>query len=220
MMRNRPWLVFSLVFAWKIALFIFTAQPIPANDAYFYDGAVIHHLLHGGYFNPCVALAFPVSGGEVFSAYPPLYQLPLLVWMSVFGVSALSAMGLHLCLFLLYAVVLLAIFRRLQMPAWCVNAAGVFLLGFTFHDRPDSFAHLLGVLAVYACVRSRKTLGRGAGQSRGNLGLADGRCLSCWLVCTSLPEIGGIYFLVVSIATIARVPAGQGREGSAGWRCR
>src|SRR5580704_1786864 len=99
MMRNRPWLVFALVFGWKIALFVFTAQPVPANDAFFYDGAVIHHLLHGGYYNPCVSRAFPVSGSEVFSAYPPLSQVPLLLWMSVLGTSALSAMGLHLCLF-------------------------------------------------------------------------------------------------------------------------
>src|ERR1700722_6876816 len=123
MIRNRPWLVFALVFAWKVALFVFTAQPVPANDAFFYDGAVIHHLLHGGYYNPCVAQAFPVSGREIFSAYPPGYQLPLLLWMKVFGVSALSAMGLHLGLFGGYLLTLLAIFRRLQIPAWCVNAA-------------------------------------------------------------------------------------------------
>lgn len=188
-----------LVFAWKIALFIFTAQPIPANDAFFYDGAVIHHLLHGGYYNPSVAQAFPVSGREVFSAYPPLYQVPLLAWMSVFGASALSAMALHLCLFGFYMFALFAILQRLQIPAWCVNAAGVFLLGFTFHDRPDSLAHLLGMLAIYACVRSRKLLGRGA---------ASG-AVWVWLMalfivlafCTSL-QIGGIYFLVVSFATL------------------
>lgn len=201
MMRKNFWLVFAAVFIWKIALFVFTAQPVPANDAFFYDGAVIHHLLHGGFYNPCVAQAFPISGTKIFSAYPPLYQVPLLGWMKIFGTSAISAMGLHLVLFGLYLLVLLAIFRRLQTPAWCVNLAGFFLLTFTFHDRPDSFAHLLGVLALYACVRSRRIFGRGDSKSP---------MLWTWLMvlfdvlafCTSL-QIGGIYLLVVSIATIA-----------------
>ncbi|HZV35621.1 MAG TPA: hypothetical protein VFB72_13690, partial [Verrucomicrobiae bacterium] len=200
-MRKNAWLVFALVFAWKVALFLVSTQPIPANDAYFYDGAVIHYLLHGGYFEPCIAQAFPVSGTQVFSAYPPGYQLPLLAWMSVFGVSAPSAMALHIVLFGGYLLVLLAIFRRLQVPAWCVNLAGGFLLVLTFHDRPDSFAHLLGVLAVYACVRSRRALDPSHGESRG---------LWTWLMvlfivlafCTSL-QIGGIYLLVTWIAILA-----------------
>jgi hypothetical protein len=193
--------VFALVFAWKIALFVFTVQPVPANDAFFYDGAVIHHLLHGGYYNPCVALAFPVSGTQVFSAYPPGYQLPLLAWMSVFGVSAFSAMALHITLFGLYLLVLLAIFRRLQTPAWCVNTAGVFLLLFTFHDRPDSFAHLLGMLGLYACVRSRRIFGRSTESKAG---------IWTWLmavfivlaICSSL-QIGTTYLGVVFACTIA-----------------
>ena len=121
--------------------------------------------------------------------------------MSVFGVSALSAMALHLCLFGFFVVVLYAIFQRLQIPSWCVNVAGVFLLGFTFHDRPDSFAHLLGVLAVYACVRSRKILGRDPATGEQEMGLADGsvhRARGFARAC----KIGGIYFLVVSIATL------------------
>ena len=270
MMRKFPWLVFVLVFGWKIALFVFSAQPVPANDAFFYDGAVIHKLLQGGYYNPCVALAFPVSGTEVFSAYPPLYQVPLLGWMSVFGVSALSAIALHLTLFGLYLLVVLAIFRRLQTPAWCVNLAGVFLLVFTFHDRPDSLAHLLGVIAVYACVRSRRILyqfsiandaggsshqhiktdrrevaflplpkGEGRSEGEGDMGTChDGHLEKALLhrqtkndmghppesnacvwvcamvlciilaLCASL-QIGGIYFLVVSIATIASCHLGK-----------
>jgi len=199
MMRNRLWVVFALVLAWHAAIFIFTQQPVPANDAFFYDGAVIHHLLHGGYYNPCVAPGFPISGTEVFSAYPPLYQLPLLGWMSIFGVSALSAIAFHLCLFGLYALVMFAVFYRLRTPPWCVNTAAVLLLGITFRDRPDSFAHVLGMLAVYACVRSRKTLGRLPAEQAG---------VWVWLmaafvvlaITTSL-QIGGIYLLVVSLAT-------------------
>ena len=39
----------ALVFAWKIILLLFTAQPIPANDAFFFDGAVVNFLLNGHY---------------------------------------------------------------------------------------------------------------------------------------------------------------------------
>ncbi len=96
MMRHRFWLVFALVFAWKMALLVFTAQPVPANDSFFYDGAVVHYLLHGGYYNSSLGAAYPISGRELFSAYPPGYQLPLFLWMSVFGTSALAAMSLQL----------------------------------------------------------------------------------------------------------------------------
>ena len=86
MMRGlvkRPGLVFALVFAWKVALLVFTAQPVPANDSFFYDGPVVNLLLHGRYVNPALIQALPISGGEVFSAYPPLHQAALLGWMSV-----------------------------------------------------------------------------------------------------------------------------------------
>jgi len=161
---ERPGLVFALVFAWKVALLILTAQPVPANDSFFYDGPVVNFLLHGTYANPSLGLVLPISGNEVFSAYPPLYQLTLLGWMGVFGTSALSAMWLHVLLFGIYELILLAIFRRLQTPGMCVNCAGLFLFAVTFHDRPDSLAHAFGMAAVYACVRSRRSLGGGAGE--------------------------------------------------------
>src|ERR1043165_2413529 len=101
---GRPALVFALVLTWKLALFVGTVQPVPANDAFFYDGAIVNFLHGGAYANPSVEIARPISGTVVFSAYPPLYQLVLLGWMSVFGTSAPSAMGLHLGLFALYAL--------------------------------------------------------------------------------------------------------------------
>ena len=94
-LAERPGLVFGLVFAWKVALLVFTAQPVPANDSFFYDGAVVNYLLHGKYVNPSLAQVLPISGNEVFSAYPPLYNLVLLVWMGLLGTSALAAMWLH-----------------------------------------------------------------------------------------------------------------------------
>jgi hypothetical protein len=210
MKSNRIWLVFALVFAWKVALFLFTAQPVPANDAFFYDGAVVNRLLHGGYYNPSLAAAFPISGTQVFSAYPPLYQLPLLAWMSVFGVTARSAMALHLVLFGLYLLVLLAIFRRLQTPAWCVHIAGGFLLVITFHDRPDSLAHLLGMLAVYAWIRSGRIF---AGVTRDpHAGIWTWAMVA--LVVLSLftgPQIGATYLLWLWIGTLGASLVGQQR---------
>lgn len=209
MMRKCPWLIFALVFAWKIALFLFSVQPVPANDAFFYDGAVVHYLQLGGYYNASLAHALPISGTQLFSAYPPLYQLPLIGWMSLFGVSARSAMALHLLLFGLFLLVLLAIFRRLQTPAWCVNIAGGFLLALTFHDRPDSLAQLLGICALYACVRSRRLLDQSAQTHQG---------LWTWLMvllvaltfCASL-QIGGTYLLVVMLATVIACRIGKER---------
>lgn len=202
-MRKSSWLVFILIFAWKLVLFLVSAQPIPANDAFFYDGAAIHKLLYGGFYNPTLAQAFPICGHQLFSAYPPLYQLPLLAWLSLFGISAKSVMALHLVFFGAYMLVLIAIFRRLHTPAWCVNLAAGFLLVITFHDRPDSAAQVLGMIAVYAWIRSRRILGGDE--------LAPGAInfWNWWMVlfaflslCTSL-QIGGIYLFIVFVGTAA-----------------
>jgi len=203
---GKSWLVFSLVFAWEVALLVFTAQPVPANDSFFYDGPVVNYLLNGRYANPSLALVLPISGTEVFSAYPPLYQCALFFWMSAFGTAAMSAMVFHLVLFGLYLLLLLAILRRLGVPAWCINVAGVFLLILTFHDRPDSLAHVLGMLAVYAWVRSSRFLA-----VRENTAPASWRWLTAGSVvlclCTSL-QIGLVYFFLlwvgVSAGTVLR----------------
>ena len=203
--RNAPWLVFALVLTWKALLFAVSAQPVPSNDAFFYDGAVVHQLLHGGYYNPSLVLALPISGAQVFSAYPPLYQAVLWAWMSLFGTSVISAMALHLVLFAAYALVVLAILRRLRMPVWCIHIAGAFLLLLTFHDRPDSLAHLLGMLAVYAWVRSRRSL---AGVENLSVWAWLGTLFVILTLCTSL-QIGAIYFLWLWLGTIATSLAGK-----------
>src|SRR5260370_32644792 len=159
---RAAWLIFALVIAWKVVLFAFSAQPVPSNDAYFYDGAVVNQLHHGGYFNPSIARAMPISGKRVFSAYPPLYQAVLWLWMSVFGTSAISAMALHLVLFAAYALTVLAILSRLRTPVWCIHIAGFYLFLLTFHDRPDSLAHLLGMLEAYSWVRSPRNFDHGS----------------------------------------------------------
>lgn len=146
---------FALVYLWKIALLAFFALPPPANDSFFYDGAVVNYLLHGTYANPSLALALPISGTQVFSAYPPLYQLVLDGWMSAFGTSALSAMTFHLVLFGAYLALLGSVLHRLSVPAGAIRVAALFLFAITFHDRPDSLAHVFGFAAVYSWLRSR-----------------------------------------------------------------
>ena len=131
MLKKFPWLIFAVVFVWKIALFIFTSQPVPANDAFFYDGAVIHKILHGGYYNPSLALALPISGTQLYSTYPPLYQGVLAIWLAVFDVSALKVMALHLVLFGIYCATLYAVLRRLKLSPRCINLAGAFLFSMT-----------------------------------------------------------------------------------------
>jgi hypothetical protein len=210
MKPKRVWLVFGLVFCWKIALFIISAQPVPANDSFFYDGAVVNRILNGAYCNPSLAAAFPISGTEVFSAYPPLYQGVLFAWMSLLGTSALSAMTLHLVLFGLYMLVLAAVLKRLETPAWCVSLAGGYLLLLTFHDRPDSLAHLLGMLAVYAWVRSWRVL-RGETAEVKNGRWIWGAVFFVILGLGTSLQIGAVYFLWIWIGTLAGFLAGRQR---------
>jgi hypothetical protein len=186
-LANAAGVTFLLVMVWKFMLLAGTAQPIPANDAFGYDGAVVNYLLNGHYTNPALAIPFPFSATTFFCTYPPLYQAVLYLWMSVFGPTVLSAMWFHWVLFGLYALTLLAIFRRLKTPGWAVNLAGLFLLGITFDDRPDGLAHLLGMLAVYAWVRSAEP----SVPSRGWPWLAS---LLVVLALGTNPEIGGLYF--------------------------
>jgi hypothetical protein len=176
-------MVFLLVFIWKAVLLLTMAQPVPANDAFFYDGPVVHLLNHGGYFNPSIAQSRPFSGTEFFCAYPPLYQLALLSWMRLFGTSVLSAMWFHLALFGGFALTVLAIFRQLKVPANIASLAGLFLLAITFDDRPDGLACLLGTLGVYA-------LTRWLAGARGRAWLAA--LFSVLAICTSL-QVGALY---------------------------
>src|SRR5512135_1967940 len=157
---QRTSAVFALVFAWKIVLLVGFTLPIPSNDSFFYDGPVVNYLQHGKYANPALALALPISGTEVFCAYPPLYQAALLGWMGLCGTSVVAAMAFHLVLFGVFMMILLAILRRLALPLWTIHVAGGFLLLITFHDRPDSLAHVFGIAAVFCWIRSQAVLTR------------------------------------------------------------
>ncbi len=135
----------------------------------------------------------------MFCAYPPLYQGVLAGWMWVFGTSVIAAMALHLVLFGGYMLLLLGLLRRLRAPAWAAGIAGAFLLVMTFHDRPDSLAHLLGIGAVYCWVCGRPVWAAG---------------LAILASATSL-QLGALYSLLLWLGMLgqglsrgARLPVG------------
>ncbi len=208
-MSNRHFpastIILSLIVGWKALLLFGFALPPTSNDSFFYDGPVVNLLLHGRYVNPSLVAALPISGTEVFSAYPPLYQLLLAGWMTLFGTSAYAAMSLHFVLFVLYVVVLQKLFRELATPSAAVGVAALFLLGITFHDRPDSLAHLLGILAVYACVRAWRGRSPDAAMSPSVRwawwSLMAGFAVAS--VATGL-QIGAFYILVLWCAAVLR----------------
>lgn len=178
---------------WKVGLLLFTSQPVPANDSFFYDGPVVNYLLHGKYCNPSLAQVLPISGNEVFCAYPPLYQVVLLGWMKVFGTSAAATLWLHVTLLGAFVLTVLRIFQQLQVAAWAVNLAGLFLFGLTFHDRPDTLAHLLGALALLAWVQ----------------GLMWPVAVFLLLTIATSLQIGGIYSLWIAMLTLGGVGLGK-----------
>lgn len=205
-----PGAIFTLVFLWRVFLLLFSAQPVPSNDAFFYDGPVVNLLLHGKYANPALALALPISGTEVFCAYPPVYQLVLLGWMRVFGASALSAMALHVVLFGICLLLMFGILRRLNMPSWSVQIGGLFLFVITFHDRPDSLAHLFGLATIYSWTRAWMNGDGGssidetknAGSSARMTGWTSAMVLFSVLSLATGLQIGGLYFLVLWTAAV------------------
>jgi hypothetical protein len=206
---SRAGAVFALVYVWKIVLLLLTAQPVPMSDAFFYDGPVVNWLLNGSYTNPSLALVLPISGTKVFSAYPPLYQAVLLGWMTLFGPSAISAVAFHAALFGIYLLLLLAILRRLEAPVWAVHVAGAFLLGMTFHDRPDTLATVFGMAAVYAWIRSRPGLaGASAAWPSSGWPWAMAAFVSLTF-CTSL-QVGAIYLSLVWFGALLMAMVGKG----------
>src|SRR5688572_22919915 len=194
-----PGITFLLFFAWKVGLLLFTSQPIPANDAFFYDGPVVNYLLHGKYCNPSLAEVLPISGTEVFSAYPPLHQLALLLWMKCAGTSALAAMWYHVLLLGIFALAIFVTLRRLNASAAAINWTGLFLFAITFHDRPDTLAQALGALAVCALITGWHE------RERFWNWVASGLLLLTF--CVSL-QIGGIYMLLLALLVLSQAVLG------------
>jgi len=180
-----PGLVFAFVVLWKLLVLLTLGQPVPFSDAFFYDGPVVNLLNGGSYLNPSLALVLPISGTKVFSAYPPLYQAVLWIWMSVFGTAAEAALWLHWVLFVIYGFALLAVLRELGTPARWVNIGCLFLFGITFHDRPDSLALACGFWAIFGWLRA----GRTAAPNRPNGWAWLAAALNVMTLATS-PQIG------------------------------
>jgi hypothetical protein len=193
---GHPASTFVLFIAWKVLLFAFTTQPIPSNDAYFYDGAVVNSLRGGEFVNPTVALGRPYSGTVYFSPYPPLYQAVLWTWMRLFGSSVVAAISLHLTLLTLFTVLLYRVLRRLETPPWVMHLAGGCLFVITFHDRPDTLGHVLGIASVASGLAWVQT-----GKALPHLGLS-----AAWLAlgfATSV-QLGATYTAVVGATVLAR----------------
>jgi hypothetical protein len=185
-LRN-PWFALGLILFWRVALLVFTAQPVPANDAFLFDGGVINWLRHGEYCNPSLIEAYPISGHLVFSAYPPIYQVVLLVWMSAFGMSAFSAMLMHFLMFSAGAFLVVRILQK-NFPANQSYALAVlFLAGITFNDRPEDLGHIFGLAALLLTVRHLD----------GKIGtLAAEAGITLLLLCAlyTSPVVGAFYF--------------------------
>jgi hypothetical protein len=150
---RSPWFALGLILSWRLALLVFTAQPIPANDSFLFDGGVINWLRHGQYFNPSLVEAYPISGHLVFSAYPPIYQGVLLVWMSAFGMGVLSAMLMHFLMFSAGAFLVVWILQKTFPANQSYALAVLFLAGITFNDRPEDLGHIFGLAALFLTVR-------------------------------------------------------------------
>lgn len=152
-LRSQPVFILALVLLWRVLLLVFTVQPIPANDAFGYDGAVVNYLHGGRYCNPSFALLFPISGRELYATYPPLYQAVLLGWMKLFGTTVISSMALHLALFAGSGFLTLAILKKYFPAAAGASVVVLLLFGLTFADRPESLAYVFGLGALGLVLR-------------------------------------------------------------------
>ncbi|HEX7655208.1 MAG TPA: hypothetical protein VF607_16990 [Verrucomicrobiae bacterium] len=146
---RQLYVVAGLVVLWRVCLLIFLAQPIPANDAAFFDTAMVNWYQHGHYVNPGLSVVFPISGHQVYAAYPPLYQVALLVWMKFFGTSVLSAMALHVTMFSVSVLLLVQIIRRFFPTQSRYGVVPLLLLAMTFDDRPEGLAHIFGLAGLW-----------------------------------------------------------------------
>jgi hypothetical protein len=183
------------VLVWRVLLLLFTAQPIPASDAFGYDGGVVNFLHGGGYRNPSLALVFPISGREIYATYPPLYQGAVLVWMKLFGPGVLSAMALHVALFAVSGFLILTIIRIFfpAAPGYAL-AAGLFF-GITFDDRPEGLAYVFGLLAVWLTARQ-------ISEPQFKFGTAASLAVSLFL-CLYTSVIVGAYFFGIGFLACA-----------------
>ena len=183
---RNPFFILGLVVLWRVALLVFTAQPVPGNDAFFFDGPVSNWILHGHYYNSSLAEAFPISGRQVFSAYPPLYEAVLTPWMLIFGVSVVSAMAFHLTLIILSGFIAVAIVKKFFPTSTLYSFVPLLLLAVTFTDRPEDLAHVFGLISLWLLARKI------SGQDGWGTTLA--LTLTLWLTLYTSTVVGAFYF--------------------------
>jgi hypothetical protein len=184
---RTPFFVLGLVLTWRVALLVFTAQPIPGNDAFIFDGGVANWLKTGHYVNPCIEIGYPVSSGKVFSIYPPLYQAALLVWMPIFGASALSMMAMHLTMFAASALLVLVILKNFFPGKMNYAWAALLLFGITFNDRPEDLAHIFGLCSLWLVTRQ-------IAGTRHDARVAGGIVLALLFALYTSVIVGAVYF--------------------------
>jgi hypothetical protein len=184
---RSPWFALGLILFWRLGLLIFTAQPIPANDSFLFDGGVINWLQHGQYRNPSLVEAYPISGLLIYSTYPPIYQGVLLLWMSVFGTGVFAAMAMHFLMFSTGAFLVVRILKKTFPVNQNYALAVLFLTGITFNDRPEDLGHIFGLAALWLAVRH---LGGKTGTLAAEAGITI--CLLCSLYTS--PIVGAFYF--------------------------
>ncbi len=95
-----------------------------------------------------------------------------------------------------------------EHPSGYVHLAGAFFLVLTFHDRPDSLAHLLGILAVYCWICSRRVFSETGEVPQANRQLGLMGLFTVLTLCTSL-QIGAVYLCVIWIGMVFTSLAGR-----------
>jgi hypothetical protein len=184
---RNPFFVLGLVLLWRVTLLVFTAQPLPANDAFIFDGGVANWLKTGHYVIPCMEIGYPISSGKVFSIYPPVYQIALLLWMPVFGISALSVMAMHLVMFAVAGILVVLIVRKFFPNETNYALLPLLLIGNTFTDRPEDLAHVFGLVSLWLVARQISNV-------RSNEWIDAGIILSLLLTLYTSVIVGAFYF--------------------------
>ncbi len=198
---RQPLFILGLVLAWRVLLLLFTAQPVPGNDAFGYDGGVVNYLHGGSYCNPSMAVVFPISGKEIYATYPPLYQGVLLVWMKLFGTSVISAMTLHLALFAVSGFFTLAVIKKFFPGSTNYALVALLLFGFTFDDRPEGLAFVFGLSGLWLVARQISEAGFRVGTA---LGLITALLLGLYTSVIVGAYFFGVGFLACTTACVWR----------------
>jgi hypothetical protein len=105
----------------------------------------------------------------------------------------------------IFSLAIWRIFCELNLPATAINIAGLFLFGITFHDRPDTLAHVLGALAVLAWVKKMAWPAAGFVLLTFATSLQIGALYGLWI---ALLTLGGVWLNALPTATLVATMIG------------